>query len=1060
MSTSGMARFILITRKRHLFRMRLGSGIMHTFISYHRKTQHEFADRLAKALLDRDHPVWIDKQGILPAEPWGPAIQTAIIDAEHFLVILNADWLRSDVCREELDFAIQHGKKLITVVAPEFDEYSYKLRVEKDDELGELLPPALKSQNYIWSRESDLGDVVESILMAVVIDFEWNRFATRVQRRAAAWEASNKRHGLLRGDELIEARQAFDDAEGKEPEPTRLALAFLDASESDRGIDSALAAARSDWNQGRVGRAIDTTLRAWELTERSGQPATHAHVLMGHRVIAVFGGAYLKAVESSVGALDPGGKWVALGGGDLRLWQTEQFRDVWAGAEADDWPDPSVTVKSAELQDIDRIAIQGDLLAAVNATKIGVHRLGKLDYEKVLESDVGATAALRFSSDGQWLLANGERGSALWSLTREECTPLWRSSRAESDFTFELGDGVLVRHVNEPRARIEWALLDPYSTPVFEHVQVLAEAAQQIAVAPEGDRWAALCGYHVYMGFIDDRPEPKRVIDLYETLPLDNRPLPIDGLSFRSNLERSPSSVRIRAFGFVVPTLVAIVVSVQGGGFFVLQAGWGRVACCFAGFSKSLATARIDGKEWVVVDSNGELHYGRASLWEPPAAEATFSEDAKLATSWNTKALIEEDGTMWFFRGEDEVVRRRSPLTESTLQISDDGDFIFQHSPTAVALWDASELNAQSIPRVVADTGILASALGTSRDSEIAVGTGYTIISDLGGPSEHSFSSSELMQSIAKAEVSGRWIGIDSGGSIQAWGGGLPEVSVQSNAFMDLPVKLAVSDRGNWAVFHSNRNATFFVDLDARTSLELREDPAREMRAPILKGGLGGSSFLTGDTGGSAHVWLASTDGPERLGRIPVEAGLLDAEARGVDRYVTVHADRQLYTWEIDQKGELPGLELREVSPVRIERNASIEAARFSENGEWLAFQEKTPRGSMRLYLVPTGGAHVITSVQLADQAELIAVDDFGTWVLGREDTGLWLYPSSPGGSHVAPLWVSDSMYGGFAKFLPNRGLIVGTNNGEVKLWPLHGPDLSQRLATLRAVLPEHNDGE
>ncbi len=185
---------------------------------------------------------------------------------------------------------------------------------------------------------------------------------------------------------------------------------------------------------------------------------------------------------------------------------------------------------------------------------------------------------------------------------------------------------------------------------------------------------------------------------------------------------------------------------------------------------------------------------------------------------------------------------------------------------------------------------------------------------------------------------------------------------------------------------------------------------------------------------------------------------MLHAEALGVDEYVTVHADRQVYVWWIKRSRKRAKLIQREVIPVRIEMKASIHAAVFSANGEWLAFQEKSPRGTAHLYIVPTRGIHIITSVALADQAELIAVDDSGAWVLGREESGLWLYPSSPTGSHVDPIYVSDRTYGGFAKFLPNRGLVVGTNEGEVKICPMHAPDLSQRLAKIRSILLKHHN--
>jgi len=179
------------------------------FISYSRKNI-DFARRLAGALEQRGLDFWVDWEGIPPTVDWMKEIQRGIEEADTFLFIVSPDSIISKVCKNELDLAVQNGKRLIPVVAHE---------VKWDD-----VPSTLSHLNYTFFRKSDDFDpALEKLLTAINTDYGWVQTHRRLQVKALEWERGNRDGGfLLRGRDLEDAESQILINAAKNPHPTEI----------------------------------------------------------------------------------------------------------------------------------------------------------------------------------------------------------------------------------------------------------------------------------------------------------------------------------------------------------------------------------------------------------------------------------------------------------------------------------------------------------------------------------------------------------------------------------------------------------------------------------------------------------------------------------------------------------------------------------------------------------------------------------------------------------------------------------------------------------------------
>lgn len=87
----------------------------HTFISYSRVNK-EFALKLAKELKAAGLPVWLDQLDIPTGKRWDDEIENALRECRIFMVILTPASIASDNTKDEIGYAIDHGKRILPVL--------------------------------------------------------------------------------------------------------------------------------------------------------------------------------------------------------------------------------------------------------------------------------------------------------------------------------------------------------------------------------------------------------------------------------------------------------------------------------------------------------------------------------------------------------------------------------------------------------------------------------------------------------------------------------------------------------------------------------------------------------------------------------------------------------------------------------------------------------------------------------------------------------------------------------------------------------------------------------
>ncbi len=195
------------------------------FLSYAR-VDKEFVQLLDRGLRKRARDTWVDWEKLRPAEEWMAAIYSAIESAQAFVFIISPDSIASEVCHRELAHAVEHNKRLIPVVCREVS--------------ATTVPPALRSLNWIFFLNGDqFKTSLQRLVSAVDTDLAWVRMHTRLLTRAIEWKENDRRESLLlRGDDLAAAEQALADSGDKEPVPTRLQRAYVQASRDKASHDA------------------------------------------------------------------------------------------------------------------------------------------------------------------------------------------------------------------------------------------------------------------------------------------------------------------------------------------------------------------------------------------------------------------------------------------------------------------------------------------------------------------------------------------------------------------------------------------------------------------------------------------------------------------------------------------------------------------------------------------------------------------------------------------------------------------------------------------------------
>lgn len=190
------------------------------FISYSRRNK-DFTRKLYDALIEAKRTVWADWDSIPAASDWFAEIKQGIEQTNTVLFVLSSEWIKSNECRKELEYAIGMGKRLLPIL--------YEM-VDPND-----VPPELAKINWIYMRDSDdFETAFQTLLKAMDTDLDWIKTHTRIQIRAIEWDKKNRDHSfVLRGKDLTDGESFVAGATGKTPEMTPLQGEYILVSRKD-----------------------------------------------------------------------------------------------------------------------------------------------------------------------------------------------------------------------------------------------------------------------------------------------------------------------------------------------------------------------------------------------------------------------------------------------------------------------------------------------------------------------------------------------------------------------------------------------------------------------------------------------------------------------------------------------------------------------------------------------------------------------------------------------------------------------------------------------------------
>lgn len=189
------------------------------FISYSRKDK-AFVRKVFDALESRGYEIWVDWQDIPLTADWWREIQKGIDSANHFIFVISPDSISSEVCNDEIDYALSNNKRFVPLLYRDISTTS------------ETAHAAISSHNWIFANdESQFDEAINKLLVAMVTDLQHVRQHTRLLVRAREWDNSGRNDSLLlRGDELRQAEAWLTVGVNKDPAPTDLQAEYIAAS--------------------------------------------------------------------------------------------------------------------------------------------------------------------------------------------------------------------------------------------------------------------------------------------------------------------------------------------------------------------------------------------------------------------------------------------------------------------------------------------------------------------------------------------------------------------------------------------------------------------------------------------------------------------------------------------------------------------------------------------------------------------------------------------------------------------------------------------------------------
>lgn len=191
-------------------------------ISYSRKdkvfVKQLYDGLVAKGFAPED--IWVDWEGIPLSADWMAEITKGIQSSNAFIFVISPDSVASEVCKKEIELAVESNKRFIPILYRE---------PGKESKLHEKI----SSHNWVFIRdEQELDKTLPALVEAINTDLDWLAQHTRLFNRAKEWDAKGRNDSyLVRGNDLQDAETFIGQgAAGKEPAPTPLHVEYVQAA--------------------------------------------------------------------------------------------------------------------------------------------------------------------------------------------------------------------------------------------------------------------------------------------------------------------------------------------------------------------------------------------------------------------------------------------------------------------------------------------------------------------------------------------------------------------------------------------------------------------------------------------------------------------------------------------------------------------------------------------------------------------------------------------------------------------------------------------------------------
>ena len=163
------------------------------FISYSR-TNKDFAVKLTKGLRSAGYPVWFDQFDIPTGSRWDDEVEKALRECSIFMIILTPASISSENVKDEIGYAIDHGKRIVPVLLESCDVPLRLRRFQYVDFTSKSFDEGFESAKEL------LGDLVDESSVPLPSKDETERKDKQEADRVAAQEAE--------ADRLWEAQKA------------------------------------------------------------------------------------------------------------------------------------------------------------------------------------------------------------------------------------------------------------------------------------------------------------------------------------------------------------------------------------------------------------------------------------------------------------------------------------------------------------------------------------------------------------------------------------------------------------------------------------------------------------------------------------------------------------------------------------------------------------------------------------------------------------------------------------------------------------------------------------